>query len=210
MRQIGVSYNTAWGVKQKVMQVMKERDDKKPLVGTVQLDDAYIGGELRGGKRGRGSENKEPFVAAVSVSEKAHPIAMRFSVVKTFSLVELKKWALQHLSSGTTVVSDGLNCFKAVTEAGCVHKSIVTGGGASSVEKEEFTWVNTMLGNVKNSITSSYHSVDNKYLPRYLAEFCYRFNRRFKLEDLLLRFMYIALRTPPLPKKLLKVAGLYG
>ncbi|RLV57663.1 IS1595 family transposase [Parashewanella curva] len=209
-RQIGVSYNTAWSVKQKIMQVMKERDDKKPLGGTIQLDDAYIGGEHRGGKPGRGSENKEPIVAAVSVNEEEHPIAMRFSVVKTFSLAELKKWAKQHLSAGSTVVSDGLHCFKAVKEAGCEHKSIVTGGGASSVEKEEFTWVNTMLGNVKNAITSSYHSVDKKYLPRYLAEFCYRFNRRFKLEDLLPRFIYIAVRTPPLPKKLLKVAGLHG
>jgi hypothetical protein len=30
MRQIGVSYNTAWSMKQKIMQVMKERDDSKP------------------------------------------------------------------------------------------------------------------------------------------------------------------------------------
>lgn len=35
------AYNTAWSMKQKTMQVMKERDDSKPLGGTVQLDDAY-------------------------------------------------------------------------------------------------------------------------------------------------------------------------
>jgi transposase-like protein len=40
-RQIGVSYNTAWSIKQKIMQVMKERDDRKPLSGTIQLDDVY-------------------------------------------------------------------------------------------------------------------------------------------------------------------------
>ena len=27
-RQLGVSYNTAWSIKHKIMQVMKERDDK--------------------------------------------------------------------------------------------------------------------------------------------------------------------------------------
>lgn len=209
-RQLGVSYNTAWSVKQKIMQVMKERDDTKPLEGTIQLDDAYYGGEHRGGKRGRGSENKKPFVAAVSVNEDGHPIAMRFSVVKGFSLQEIKKWALEHLSSSVTVISDGLNCFKAVKEAGCEHKSIVTGGGASSVDKEEFTWVNIMIGNVKNAISGVYHSIDKRYLSRYLAEFCYRFNRRFNLKDILPRFMYIAARTPPLPKKLLTIAGLYG
>ena len=42
-RQLAVSYNTAWKVKHKLMQVMKERDDTRSLGGWVQLDDAYWG-----------------------------------------------------------------------------------------------------------------------------------------------------------------------
>ena len=34
-RQLSVSYNTAWKVKHKLMQVMKERDDTRPLGGWV-------------------------------------------------------------------------------------------------------------------------------------------------------------------------------
>ncbi len=34
-REVGVSYNTAWRMKQKIMQVMKERDDRQPLTGVV-------------------------------------------------------------------------------------------------------------------------------------------------------------------------------
>ncbi len=30
-------------MKQKIMQVMKERDDSKPLSGIIQIDDAYWG-----------------------------------------------------------------------------------------------------------------------------------------------------------------------
>jgi len=58
MWQMEVSYNTAWSMKQKIMQVMKERDDSRRLSGTIQLDDVYWGGEQHGGSRGRGSENK--------------------------------------------------------------------------------------------------------------------------------------------------------
>jgi hypothetical protein len=47
-RQIGVSYNTAWSIKHKIMQTMKERDDRKPLNGIIQRDDVYWGGEHRG------------------------------------------------------------------------------------------------------------------------------------------------------------------
>ncbi len=42
----------------------------QPLSGTIQVDDAYYGGEHRGGKRGRGSENKTPFIAAVSTRQR--------------------------------------------------------------------------------------------------------------------------------------------
>lgn len=209
-RQIGVSYNTAWSMKHKIMQVMKERDDGKPLGGVIQLDDVYWGGERRGGKRGRGSANKVPFVAAVSLNNEGHPIAMNMSVVKGFRLTEISRWAKHHLQPGSTVISDGLACFTAVKEAECNHISLVTGGGPQSVTKIEFAWINTMIGNVKNAMTGTYHAINPKHLPRYLAEFCYRHNRRFQLEEMMPRFGYVAVRTPPMPYRLLKLAETYG
>jgi hypothetical protein len=53
---------------------MKERDDERQLSGIVQIDDAYYGGEWHGGKRGRGSENKIPFIAAISTNNGGYPI----------------------------------------------------------------------------------------------------------------------------------------
>ena len=50
-------------------------------------------------------------------------------------------------------------------------ESIVTGGGPESFKKEQFIWVNTMIGNVKKSIVGIYHAIKHKHLPRYLAEF---------------------------------------
>ncbi len=55
-RQLGVSYPSAWRIKHKLMQVMVEREENRVLNGQVVVDDAYLGGELRG-KSGRGSEN---------------------------------------------------------------------------------------------------------------------------------------------------------
>jgi hypothetical protein len=209
-RQLGVSYNTAWSIKHKLMQVMKERDDSKSLSGIIQLDDVYWGGEYRGGKRGRGSPNKTPFVTAVSVDQQGHPIAMNMNVVAGFRSREIERWAKRHLSPGSQVISDGLACFTAVRQAHCQHTSIVTGGGPKCVTLENFTWVNTTIGNVKRSINGAYHAINPKHLPRYLAEFCYRYNRRFKLEDMLPRFSYIAVRTPPMPNRLLTLAEDYG
>ncbi len=60
-RYLGVSYPTAWLIQHKLMEAMSERETKYTLGGQVQVDDAYFGGELSGGKTGRGSENKVPF-----------------------------------------------------------------------------------------------------------------------------------------------------
>lgn len=53
-RHLGVNYKTAWRLKHKVMQAMSEREAPRKLAGFVQIDDAYLGGERNGGKRGRG------------------------------------------------------------------------------------------------------------------------------------------------------------
>jgi len=209
-RQLGIGYNAAWRLKHKLLQVMKERDDGKPLSGTIQIDDAYWGGEHHGGKRGRGAPGKTPFIAAVQTNEDGHPIAMRFTKLKGFRKEEIAQWAQRHLAASSLVVSDGLSCFKGVEQAGCQHEVIVTGGGPKSMTLEAFTWVNTMIGNVKNSLSGTYHAISDAHLPRYLAEFCYRFNRRFKLEDMIPRLGYAAVRTPPMPQRLLGLAEARG
>jgi hypothetical protein len=63
-RHLGVCYKTAWLLKHKLMEVMRLREDSRQLTGRVEIDDAYLGGALPGGKTGRGSENKVPFIAA--------------------------------------------------------------------------------------------------------------------------------------------------
>ena len=73
-RQLGISYNAAWRMRHKLMQVMMERDAEHPLGGIVELDDAYLGGERSGGKRGRGAPGKTPFVAAVETNDEGHPL----------------------------------------------------------------------------------------------------------------------------------------
>lgn len=205
-RTIGISANAALRMKHKLQHVMKKQDDAIPLSGFIQIDDSYIGGKSRGGKRGRGASGKTPFIAAVSTTQEGHPLQMRFNQVDAFSKQEVSKWAEKHLAPGSIVVTDGFRCFTGIENAGCDHQSIVTGGGPESVEFKEFKWVNTMLGNLKNSIRGSYHAISEKHIPRYLAEFCYRFNRRFDLAKMVSSLASAAIHTLPIPIKVLKLA----
>ncbi len=52
-RQLGISDNTAWRMRHKLMQVMMERDREHPLGGSVPRDDAYLGGKRGRARRAR-------------------------------------------------------------------------------------------------------------------------------------------------------------
>lgn len=78
-RQLGVAYNMAWMLHSKILRAMSERDDSYVLQGKVQIDDAYFGGERPVDKAGRGSENKVPIVAAISLNAAGHPIHAKIS-----------------------------------------------------------------------------------------------------------------------------------
>lgn len=208
-RHLGVSYNTAWLVKHKLMQAMRERDDRKPLSGSVQIDDAFWGGERRGKKRGRGAPGKTPFVAAVACSPDGRPLMMRMTPLKGFGKASMRRWADQHLASECEVISDGLHCFGVLAERCRKHQSIATGGGPASVEKTEFTWINTMLGNVKTALHGTYHALGGMHVGRYLGAFAYRFNRRFELDRMIERLAFVACRTAPLPYKFATMAEVH-
>lgn len=206
-RLTGLSYPTAWRMKHKLMQVMYEREGSTRLCGRVEVDDTYLGGENPGGKAGRGSENKVPFIAAVQTNDKHHHLYVVFSRVKAFSNAEIKVWADRSLVPATTVVSDGLWCFQSVTQAGCTQQREVVGPGRKSTDMECFSWVNTILGNLKNAINGTYNAFDfDKYAHRYLGEFQYRFNRRFDLANLLPRMIVAAVNTGKRSERWLRLA----
>src|SRR5205085_6674328 len=128
-RRLGVTQTTAWKIKHKLMQVMMERDATKRLTGRIEVDDAYLGGERNGGKRGRGSPGKTPIVAAVETTPEGKPSRLKLRRVKGFRRAEIATLAKRNFDPASTIVSDGLRCFAGVGNAGCVHQPIITVAG---------------------------------------------------------------------------------
>jgi hypothetical protein len=90
--------------------------------------------------------------------------------------------------------------FRTVTESVFTHKTTVTGGGPDCRRLEQFRAVNTLLGNLKTAFSGTYHAFDfSEYAHRYLAEFRYRFNRRFDLSTTLTRLLRESSITLPHP-----------
>jgi hypothetical protein len=209
-RRLGVTQTTAWKIKHKLKQVMLERDASKQLDGRVELDDAYVGGEQTGGKRGRGAPGKTPFVAAAETTRDGKPTRLKLRRVSGFCVHSIAAFAKSSFDKNCVVVTDGLSCFSAVTTAGCTHQVTLTGSGPTAGRSSTFKWVNTALGNIKAAITGTYRAISSKHVPRYLAEFEYRFNRRYNLAAMIPRLTRAATLTPPMPYRLLKLAEVYA
>ena len=193
-RQLGVSYPTVWLMHHKLMQAMTEREARYTLSGKVQVDDAYLGGERVGGKVGRGSENKVAFVAAVSLKDAGRPLWVKLSMVVGFKLKSIADWASKCLAAGSGVHCDGLACFSVVTQVGCTHESTVV-AGRKPKDVHQFQWINTVLGNLKTSLSGGNHSFGSrKHAAQYLGAFAYRFNPRFDLQTLPQRLLVAVAR----------------
>lgn len=102
-------------------------------------------------------------------------------------------------SGGTRVVTDGLGCFRGVADAGCMHEAIVTGSGGKAARPPSF-----------RVIVATFHASALKHAPRRLAEFAWRFDRRYDLPAMIPRLGWVAAQTPPMPYHLLKMAEVYG
>ena len=208
-RHLDVSYRTAWRLKHKVMEAMSAREKERKLKGSVQIDDAYLGGERNGGKVGRGSENKQAFLIAVETNENLeHP---RFAVIEpvtSFDNAAILDWERRRLMPEAKVYSDGLWAFRRFADTGHEHVVLEAPSRREATEIKGARWVNVVLANVKRAISGTYHSIKQaKYARRYLAEAAYRFNRRFDLIHLMSRLIYAMNLCKPCPERVLRQAS---
>ena len=87
-----------------------------------------------------------------------------------------------------------------------VHKSEASELAAQLIHKACLTEaIVAQPVDIKRALRGACHAIRPRYAQRYPAEFEYRFNRRFDLPDIIPRLVCVALRTPPLPERLLKL-----
>lgn len=147
-----------------------------------------------------------PFVAAVQTTESGLPVFICLSQ-RPFTKESIQQFAQTSLLAPATLVSDGLGCFTAVRGTGILHEPHVTGGGPASAKNPAFWAVNTVLGNLKTSLSGTYHAFGfRKYAHHYLAQVQYLFNRRFNLRSILQRLARAASRASPCPLRVVRAA----
>jgi transposase-like protein len=77
-RRLGAKQGTAWLMGRKLMRAMASREATEPkLSGRIAIDRTYLGGERRGGERGRGAAEARPARRRSSPRSRPRPSASR-------------------------------------------------------------------------------------------------------------------------------------
>jgi hypothetical protein len=106
-----------------------------------------------------------------------------------------------------TQADDGIGFHGVSILSGCVAGSSPPRYAAPlSQPSHQHSRITPILGNVKSALLSTFRAISAKHAPRALAEFDYRFNRRFDLAAMIPRLARVALCTSPMPYRLLKLA----
>jgi transposase-like protein len=191
------SYETAWAWLHKIRTAMVNPNRLK-LSGRVEVDEAYIGGEETGGKRGRGTENKTLVAIAVEILEGKNQYGrVRMSVVPDASKESLQGFVKENVEPNSTVVTDGWASYASLPKAGYQH---VVEKPFDPENDNVLPHVHMIVSLLKRWLLGTHQgAVKESHLQAYLDEYVFRFNRRKSASRGLLfyRLVESAMMTKP-------------
>ncbi len=189
------SYQTAWTLMHKLRSSLGRKTGEL-LSGLVEADEAFVGGPSPG-KRGRGAGNKS--LVALAIERRPHSAgSLQLDIVPDGSWDSLGSFVRGVIEgANTTVLTDGWTGYQPLAEAGVDHQPEIQGAPVRA--SEVLPWVHVAISNLKTWLRGTFHGVSHKHLARYLAEYAYRFNRRWREDDLFQFVARRAVRGEPLP-----------
>jgi transposase-like protein len=187
-RMLGVTYKTAWFMAHRIRYAMEQPPFKTRLKGTVEVDETYVGGKVRRSNRkqhrpldptkpdprmqtGRGAD-KTPVVALVERGGQVRSFRMA-----TVTGDELGAAIRRNVSRQAHLRTDSFPSYTKVGREFASHETVnhlyeYVRGDAHTNTAENFFSI------LKRGINGVYHHVSEAHLPRYLAEFDFRYNTR--------------------------------
>lgn len=175
MRNVGMTYKTAWYVRHRIREAMSEEPGTK-LGGdgvTVEIDETYVGGAKRhiGAKAA-----KESKTLVLGMAERGGRIHLQ--IVPNRTCKALRPTIDFKLDPETSkFVTDGFPAYQCLLP----HKEHEAGNHKEEQKYKNWTTTQTVenaFSLFKRGIVGQYHQLSPWHLTRYMREFCFRYNRR--------------------------------
>lgn len=182
-RDLGMRRPTVWSMMHRVRTAMAADPDQERLLhGIVEADETYVGGKPRKGnkrdddtpnKRGRGTK-KVPVVGAV---ERGGRVVARVANPGDLSAKGIGKFLARFLdTAGTVLITDEYKGYNRVSES-MLH-AVITHAEAYAEGHIHTNTIESFWAIIKRAWYGTHHHYSRKYMPLYIAEACYKYNRR--------------------------------
>ena len=123
-RALGLgSYQTAWAWLHKLRRAMV-RPGRDLLHGDIEVDETYVGGKKKAGKRGRGAEGKEIVVVALEILDPKGYGRVRMKRIPDVSADSLIPFVCETVKQGSVIRTDGWGGYSDLAKRGYIHKQI--------------------------------------------------------------------------------------
>lgn len=180
-RHIKVTKDTAWYLQKRVRKAMKE--DAQLFKGIVEIDESYIGGNLKNKSKKVRKELKRAGKAATGMIHKTAVFGMlerkgkiKVEVVDLATGEILKPIIRNKVDRKSILVTDGFGAYCGLAKEYKGHEIL-------NHEKDEFVRGKYHTNNiegfwslVKRGIVGQYHKITRKHLQDYLNEFSFKYN----------------------------------
>jgi transposase-like protein len=168
------SYETAWAWLHKLRRAMVSQGRDK-LHGIVEVDEAFIGAPGKGGKRGRGAENKVLVAVAVEINDNKVG-RIRMGIIDSASSENLHDFVEATVENGSTIVTDGWRGYNGLSEKGYFQETKIR---KPEDEHTLLPHVHTIVSLLKRWLLGMLQgSCSKDHFAYYLDEYTFRFNRR--------------------------------
>lgn len=179
------SYQTAWTLLHKIREAMKS-SGQHSLTKNVEFDETFLGVTKR-------SKNARRALAKVVVETDGPKMGRAYlEHLQRQTSQEIKKFICKNVASGVVIKTDGNVSYKFLKKL-YQHKPL------KMYDKKDndihLPKVHIVIMNLKNWLRGTYNSLPNKHSQRYLNEFNFRFNRRWKLENIFDKLITRAIDT---------------
>ncbi len=182
-RHLDVTKDTAWYMGMRIRKALVQ--DRKLLSGIVEMDETYVGGKARKSqkkddndkpKRGRGSQNKTPVIGMVERKGKVKVKKSKNVNGKTMKTLVRGNIDLENTVLMTDEFRSYLSISTIIEHKTINHQKWYVDGNIHTNTMEGFWSI------LKRGIVGQYHKVSAKWLPKYLDEFCFRYNERNNID----------------------------
>lgn len=190
-RKLELRQKTCWLFKQKVMKAMESSQDF-PMLGKVEVDETYIGGQ---DDKALGRNEGKKKIMVVGIERSLKGISRWYGrVVETASRKNLGGFMKDHIDKDAEVRTDGWSGYKGMEAH--FPKLVREKSGKKG---ENFKQMHRAIMMFKAWLRGTHHSVTN--LQPYINEYTYRFNRHKMKEGIFENLMKRMMSKPPYPYK---------